>query len=180
MKVKILIGVLVFLMVVNVATIGSFVCLRYKQERRIADFRGHGFSERQGRAPLQAERRRMMRFPREHRKQMRELLREFQTDTAELRLRVHELEAETFELMQRDPVPTAQVDSLLEEISAVKLGISKIATHKMIETKSLLSPEQQEMFFKAMLGPRPDKPGGRLLHEPGGSDKPRGRRRATE
>jgi hypothetical protein len=113
---------------------------------------------------------------------MRELLSEFHFDTAELRFRIHELESETFDLMHRDPVPTAQVDSLLAEISSVQLSISKIATKKMIEAKAFLSPEQQEMFFKALLGPRPDKPGGPMFHERGVKTrpgKPRGRSRGS-
>jgi hypothetical protein len=71
--------------------------------------------------------------------------------------------------MQLDPVPTARVDSLLGEISAARLEISRIAARKLIEAKTVLPPEEQRMFFDAILGARPTPGAG---HEP-----PRGERR---
>jgi hypothetical protein len=53
----------------------------------------------------------------------------------------------------------------------------------MIEAKSFLSPEQQEMFFKALVGSPPEKPGGRRFHKrdrDGGTDRPPDRRRGSD
>jgi hypothetical protein len=79
-------------------------------------------------------------------------------------MRAHRLEGEAFALMQLDTVPTARVDSLLGEISATRFEISRIAARKLIEAKTVLPPEEQRMFFDAILGARPTPPGGHGFH----------------
>lgn len=151
MKLKIIIGVLVFLIVVNVATIGSFVYYRFKQERKIEDTRRPG-THRSDRP--------YSRIHEEHRGKLVQLFREFRSETKDMRNQIHELQNETFSLMQEDPVPTARVDSLLEEISAVHLEISKAATKKMFEARSFLSPEELKAFFNAIQEHGPGARGG--------------------
>jgi hypothetical protein len=94
-------------------------------------------------------------LPPQQREQLEALLQSFRDETIDMRTRIHELETQTFELMQRDPVPMERVDSLLEELSATRLAMSKLTAQKLVEAKSFLSPQQQGMFFDALLGPRP-------------------------
>ena len=160
MKLKILIGVLVFLIVLNLATIGSFVYMRVTQGERTDRWPVPGMmrgTSRPGERAPRAE------FRNEHRKELRKLFREFHSETQDLRLRIHDLQGEAFALMQQDPVPKAEVDSLLEEISTLHLQISKAATQKMIESREFMSPEQMKMFFNAIRGPAPGGRGGPMF-----------------
>lgn len=156
MKIKILIGVLVFLILVNIATIGSFLWML--KWGKPADRFQRDFSRRHTQAPFAGER--PMRHIRpELRNQLRDNFRKLNRETRDLRATIHDLEAQTFSLMQQDPVPIGRVDSLLEEISLARLEISRMATRNMIETHSSLTPEERRMFFDALLGSRPDLPG---------------------
>ena len=155
MKVKLLIGVLVALIVLNLATIGSFVYWRWKAPRSDWDSRAPGVTrvvphprDRPGPpAPF--------RLSREERKQLMTLLSGFRTETVELRGKIHEDENRVFGLMQREEIPRAEVDSLLEEISRARLEIGRLAVDKLIESKAYLSPHQQQRFFDSILQTRP-------------------------
>jgi len=167
MKLKVLVGLLVFLVVLNLAALGTFMYGHLSRPPRPPmPFMSE---ESPGRGAPHAERPWLRRLPPRERGELFELLQEFQHETRDLRMRAHVLEGEAFDLMQLDPVPTARVDSLLGEISAARLEISRIAARKLIEAKTVLPPEEQRMFFDAILGARPTPGAG---HEP-----PRGERR---
>jgi uncharacterized membrane protein len=150
MKLKVLIGILVFLIVLNLATIGTFLYVHFSQQTAEPTGRfGHRADMRAapGMRPGIGER---VRFQHGEREELRAFLHQFREETRELRDRVSDLEREVFELMQTDPVPKQRVDSLLKEISLSQYEISKSAAAKMIEAKKILSPEQQTRFFEAI------------------------------
>jgi uncharacterized membrane protein len=153
MKLKILVGLLVFLVVLNLAALGTFMVGHFSRPPRPPLHGLHGDSAERG--SRGGERPWLRRLPHKERDELFNLLQEFQRETHDLRVRAHSLEGEAFGLMQRDPVPTARVDSLLAEISTARLEISRIAARKLIEAKTVLRPEQQRMFFDAILGARP-------------------------
>jgi len=150
MKLKVLIGFLVLLIILNLATIGTFLYVHFTRSApRHAGWTGprpgmHASSDvREG----TGER---MRFHAHEREELMVLLTQFREDTKQLRDRARDLERKTFDLMQEDAVPVEKVDSLLKEISIVQYEISKEATAKLIEAKKVLSPEQQKHFFEAI------------------------------
>jgi Spy/CpxP family protein refolding chaperone len=156
-KLKILIGILVFLIVLNLATIGTFLFMYLTQDRSAVAERPF-LEKRIGWRPGRSMHP-MMRLDRQERQQLTKLLDDFHMETLDLRMQVDSLETQVIMLMHEEPVPTNEVDSLLERLSAIRLEISKKATKKLIEAKSFLSPEQREMFYKAILQVRPE-PGG--------------------
>ena len=155
MKVKLLIGALIFLIVLNLATIGSFVYTQWKRGQY--DVAPAPVPHRPPRAdrPDQEFPRRAMRLDAAERAELVRLLREFMEETAEQRTRITALEEQAFERMQRTPVPRAELDSLLAEIEKTRLDISRKATDKLIEAKTHLSPEQLEHFYQRILTSRP-------------------------
>jgi uncharacterized membrane protein len=172
MKLKILVGVLVFLIVLNLATIGTFVFMHFNRPAPPqAPFPGMVPQGRpSGRAP------RLRHLAPERREGLVGLLREFRTETAALRERTSDLEGEVFVLLQLDPVPEARVDSLLREISATRLEVSRIAARKLTQAKAILPPEERRLFFDAILEARPAH---RPMDGPGRGERPfegRGRR----
>ena len=170
MKIKLLVGALVALIVLNLATIGSFVYWRWTAPR--ADW-----ESRAPRPPItdrfvptppdQPEAPGPLRLSRDERNQLMSLLSEFRSETVELRAKIHDDEDLVFGLMQRDEIPRAEVDSLLEEISRARLEMGRLAVDKLIESKAYLSPHQQERFFDSILQTRPSRRGEGHHPQPG-------------
>jgi uncharacterized membrane protein len=152
MKLKVLAGVLVFLIVLNLATIGTFLYVHFTRAPGPPALLA---PEEIQRGPARMGRPWFRRLPSEDRDELFSLLREFHAETRDLRTKLRSLENRIFEIMQNDPVAAAAVDSLLEEAAAVRLDISRVATRKLIEAKTILPPEEQRMFFDSILQARP-------------------------
>ena len=165
MKIKLLIGVLVALIVLNLATIGSFVYMRW----RAPDHDKEAWAPRADpdhRRDSRVHRiKRVFRPSGEERKHLMDLLSEFRTQTDGLRQKIFEDENRVFDLMQREDVPRVEVDSLLEEISNSRLEMQQQAVEKLIESKAHLSPQQQQHFFDSILQTRPGGHTGQRRHQ---------------
>jgi uncharacterized membrane protein len=156
-KLKLLIGVLVFLIVLNLATIGSFVYMRWTSEPPdlvppAPPSQGEIEMGRPG--PRGTRPHERFRLRPEERAELGRLLAELRSETADLELRIAELERQVFERVQEQPVDRDEIDSLLTEISAARLAISRAAADKLIEAKAHLTPDQQELFYRAILHAR--------------------------
>jgi Spy/CpxP family protein refolding chaperone len=153
MKLKIWITVLAFLTIVNAVALGTFLFVHFTQGPVAPELRRPGFRRTlgEGRSPG-------LRFRSEEREQLKTLMHDFRSETRDLRRQAHAIENEVFDQMQEDPVDRAAVDSLLDELSVVRLEISKKATENLLEAKEFLSPQQQKTFYRAILG---ERPGGR-------------------
>lgn len=163
MKLKVLVGILVILIAVNLATIGSYL-YRLNRDgdrgRRNAPMPAMFHPERPGGIRGDGPGRALMgKLSREERDQMMQLLSELRMETEDLRILIHAMESDVMMALRQDSIPKERVDSLLQEISAAHLQISHKATNKLIEAKSYLSPEQQELFYDAMLKARAYGPG---------------------
>ena len=157
MKVKVLVGVLVFLIAVNLGTIGSYVY-----------FQLTGNNQRQGFGKLEE-------FPeplpsgmelhlnRQQRHQLMSVLRNFNAESREARIQIRELEGEIFRYMQEDPVPLEKVEQNLKKMSDLHLEVTQMAVKKMIDAKQFLTPQQQRRFFISIMRERPEMPEGRRI-----------------
>jgi Spy/CpxP family protein refolding chaperone len=160
MKLKVWITVLSFLTVMNLAALGAL--LLNSPDGRPRDSRGRGFEGRRGGRDNPR-----LELRREEREQMRQLMDTFRNDTRDLRQRADQLEDRLVEMMSEDTVDSLAIDSLLLDLSAVRLEIGRKATANLIAAKQFLSPRQQEMFYRAVLGVRPggpppgERPGGK-------------------
>jgi len=156
MKLRTWVVVLSFLMVMNLTAVVAFLFMR-SHEPDDRGFRGRG-----SRGPFME--RGPHGFESEERERLMTLIHDFRTETGDLRDRAKGLEDEIMEQLQRERVDRVAVDSLLKEISAVRLEISEEATGKLIEAKEFLTPRQQKMFYRAILGARPGEgPPGKPL-----------------
>ncbi len=149
MKLKILIGALIFLIAVNLATIGSYLYLQWRAPRFTA-------------APPEAlppgpE----LRLDRAQQQQLRMLLRDFKQEVQPLERRVQELEERIFELLQKEPGNREVIEQHLQEISRLRFEISKRMLAKFEETREFLSPVQQKRFYDLLMRARPAPPAGR-------------------
>jgi hypothetical protein len=159
-KLKLLVGTLLFLIVLNLATIGSFLYSQWRQGSRYeAPPVAHPGDRRGERA------RHTHRIAPENREELRRLLGQLHEETADLREQINELETEAVGLLERDPVPRDSLDRIVEQIAGLRLEVNRRALDKLIESKVHLDPQQQRIFFRMVLGSRPDRHTG-LDHKP--------------
>jgi hypothetical protein len=155
MKLKVLVGILIILIVINLATIGSYFYMLHKHDGRFwhrppLPWMTH--LERPDRPPRERPGRALMqRLSRTEREQLTQLLTDLRMETEDLRTSIHTMESEVMEALRQDSIPLQRVDSLLKDIADIHLEISHEATNKLIEAKSYLSPEQQALFYDAIL-----------------------------
>lgn len=172
MKVKILIGVLLLLIAVNLATIGSYVYLRFKAPSypRIVNrmpMMGPRFNRMRGRRPMP-----MLRLNHNQRQQLFKLLHDFRQETQPERRQIHILERKTFRMMQQNPVPMDSVNENLKQISNVRYEISQKIIKKLMAAKSYLTPRQQHAFYNAIMRARVEQSNMPPSQAPGKSQLP--------
>ncbi len=166
MKLKILVGILIFLIILNLATIGSYIYFQINKPEspHAEDFQPPGPGSGQFGPPPRLQ------LDQQQRQQLRALLWEFKEDTQSLEEEILQLQGKIFQLMQRESVPEKEIYEKLADIANLRLEISKKATQKLINAKEFLTPVQQEHFYRALImHAGPGKPGphrhrGRGMH----------------
>jgi Spy/CpxP family protein refolding chaperone len=152
MKTKVLVGILLFLIVINLSTIGVFVYhllspLPMKTELFPPDVdRPPGMMG--GESP-------MMKMQPEVRERMHALMLRFHDDVADLQARIFSLEDSTVAMLKNDPPPMNRVNENLKKLSDLRLLINQKAVHNLLQAKSFLTQDQQDMFFRAIMQARP-------------------------
>jgi uncharacterized membrane protein len=139
MKVKVLIGALVVLVIMNVAALGSFLFL-------------HLHARHQGtmREPM-AHRWVMRNVPEKDRDRLFRTMRSIHDDLRPLAEDTGKLEDDLIRSMRQDPAPRAHIDSLLEQISKNRLEIARRATDRMIAMGDSLTPDERGHMVDAMM-----------------------------
>jgi len=165
-KTKFLVGILVFLIVVNVAILGTYLYVRFLAPEDPA----FGFP---GGGPPPV----MMDLDPAAREQLRDVMMEFRQEARPLQEQIAQAEDSIALLLGQDPVPTEAMDGLFKRIADIRVSINRMAVQRLVQAKSFLSPEQQRVFFRAILEARPRMgPRGGFGRGPFmGSDSGRGR-----
>ncbi len=160
MKIRILVGVLVLLILVNLGTIGTYLYLHFTHRPEPPALDGGP------RPPLAA-------LSPEQREKLGDLMEGFRRETRDLNEQARMLEDSTVALLERNPVPDDLVDAQLKQLADLRLEISKKAARKLALAKSFLSADQQQGFFMSVMKARPAFPGG--PPPPPGAGMPPGR-----
>ena len=162
MKTKVLVGVLLFLIVINLSTIGVFVYhILYPppKEGEIPPFEGRPpMGPGGGASP-------MMNVKPEVMEHIHKLMAQFHEDVNGLQQQVFEIEDSTVAMLKNNPPPMDRVNENLKRASDLRLLISQKAVHNLLAAKSLLPPEHQDMFLRAIIQARPQA--GRMGGEMG-------------
>ena len=150
MKTRLLVGALLFLIVVNLATIGTHLYHQFcvPEEMRRAPGRG---------GPPE-----LMNLPEEKRQQVMELMRSFHDEVIPIEKAIQAIDDSLTLLLQRDDVPMQRINELLKRNEGLKFEISSTAVQRLIKAKAFLTPEQQRILFRSILEARP-----RMRHEDG-------------
>jgi Spy/CpxP family protein refolding chaperone len=151
MKTKVLVGILLFLIIVNLSTIGVFVFHMLRGSLEPEPMSPEGGRPEGMMAPGSP----MMRLQPEVRERMHKLMVSFREDTRDLQQKIFILEDTTVALLKNDPPPMGRVSDNLKQISDLRLLINQKAIHSLIQAKAFLPPDQQDMFFRAIMQARP-------------------------
>jgi len=151
MKTKVLVGILLFLIVINLSTIGVFVFHMLRGPKEAEPFAAEGGRQAGTMAPESP----MMRLQPEVRERMHKLMTSFREETRELQQKIFVLEDTTVALLKNDPPPMGRITDNLKQISDLRLLINQKAIHNLLQAKSFLPPEQQDIFFRAIMQARP-------------------------
>jgi uncharacterized membrane protein len=138
MKLKILVGALVFLIVVNVAAIVAFVLVQTRHPRPRGEWRNHAHE-------------RLANLDRDKRRALFATMRQFHEESRDLIEQTHAMENEAITAMGENPVPRARIDSLLQQISDNRLEIARRVTDRMIAMGESLSPEDRKHVMAALM-----------------------------
>lgn len=149
MKIKVLVGALIFLIIINLATIGSYV---YIQMRHHHAPYGERFQPPFAGPPLRGME---MGLDRRQRHELMRLLEELGDSTETLRGQVGNIEKEIFDLLQQEPVPTVQIEERMQQIADLRLQMSRRALAMFVKSKQFLTPEQQRHFYRMLINARP-------------------------
>ena len=136
MKTKVLVGILLFLIVINLSTIGVFVYhLLSPSPMKTEMFPPDG-----GRAPgMMGGDSPMMKMEPEVMERMHALMLRFREDIADLQSRAFTLEDSTVAMLKNDPPPMDRVNDNLKKLSDIRLLINQKAIHNLLQAKSFLT-----------------------------------------
>jgi uncharacterized membrane protein len=154
MKVKLLVGALVVLVVMNIATIGAFLFVQLHHSPAPVSWRGRDRAE-------QLHERLLGDLSRPERRRLFGAMRSFHEETRSLYEETAALERDLITSMNESPAPRAHIDSLLQQISANRLEFARRATDRMIAMGDSLTPEERAHMIEALMRMRQGPPGER-------------------
>jgi Spy/CpxP family protein refolding chaperone len=152
MKTKVLVGILLFLIVINLSTIGVFVYHLIRPgtpDPELIPPEGVPPQAMMGRGMP------MMRLQPEAREQMMKLMAGFREEIRTYQQQIFALEDSTVALLIVDPPPMTRVNENLKKLADLRLLINEKAVHNLLKAKKFLGPEEQEAFFRAIMQARP-------------------------
>jgi Spy/CpxP family protein refolding chaperone len=173
MKVKLLVGALALLIVMNLAALGAFLVVQTHHRSPMGwhhgGDRGAARMGDRGGARARLHDHLMGQLGPEERKKLFASMKEFHEKNGDMMRQTHMMEEDAIASMRQDPVPRAHIDSLLQQISANRLEIARHATDQMIALGKTLTPDQREHLMDAIMHMRGDGPPG---PPPDGDDDP--------
>ena len=165
MKTKVLVGVLLFLIVINLSTIGVFVYHLVKPAPPEL-----GLAAGDGVPPpgMMGGGMPMMRLNPEAREKMHKLMVAFREEIEGYQEQMFTLEDSSVAWLKHDPPPMSRISENLKKIADLRLLINEKAVHNLLQAKKFLTPEEQEMFFRAIMQARPQgmRMGGAMSRSP--------------
>lgn len=161
MKTKVLVGALAFLFILNLATVGTWLYVRWAGPSSESTLPVGGPPEL------------MRELDETTRQQLRAVMVDFRREVMPLQHEVRSAEDSIALLLQQDPVSVPSIRIALRRVADLRTEISLRAVERLVATKKFLTPDQQRIFFRAIMDARPRGPrgSGAGMH-PGGSMRP--------
>jgi Spy/CpxP family protein refolding chaperone len=173
MKVKTMVGTLIFLIVLNIGVLGTIVYLNIAdQQPPIARFLN---PEPRFEPPFAGQLEQIENLTPEQQQKMVQLVESYQSDIESLQKEIHALEQEMFQmLINEEKIDPMETEEILQKIAEFRLQISKHALESLKKSKTFLTEEQQETFIRRImstgrkpnLGTGPNGPNPPMLNRP--------------
>ncbi|MDX1638092.1 MAG: hypothetical protein R3281_08995 [Balneolaceae bacterium] len=161
MKVKTMVGALIFLIVLNIGLLGTIVYLHVTDRKPpIARFMD---PKPKFEAPFTQPFDSVENLSAEQRKKLVQVLQSFRTEVEPQREQILRLEEKMFTvLIEQDSSSTDSIRNTMREIAEIRLQIGDQALESLQEAKKFLSERQQRIFIRRIMsagrGPGPDGP----------------------
>ena len=133
-KLKILVGILVFLILLNLATIGTFLYFQAKKPD-FKDFKSRYFSE----------------LPMEKKQLIKNSFRQYREDAKEVMEAIRQNERKLYELLIAEEVDSTAIYNTLNEINRLHEQKSLKGIERLLALKKELTPEEQRIVFRIIL-----------------------------
>lgn len=150
MKFPALVGTLVFLAIVNIVAVDTYLYYKFVHQADVASPVAPGAAV--ARTGVDGA---VSKLDAAQRKEIRRIKNEYRNETDRIYSRIKELEDEMYHLVQEDPVSQARIERNLSEHGDLRLKLKRIALAKMIETRSILTPAQKEELFRGIFRSTP-------------------------
>ena len=152
MKIKLLVGGLVFLIIINLVTIGTFLYLQFNKS-------DHRFKYRAQDSlmipPFLHSDNRGERLSKEQREKLFGLFDKFRKETKDVNEEIRVTQEEIKDILMSETVNELELNEKMQKIADLRLDISTRAVKNIIEAKSFLTGEQIEHFVRAIMQFRP-------------------------
>ena len=151
MKIKVLIGILVFLILLNLATIGTWVYLHFISPPE-PKFPESGW--KWNRPPMPRLRPPIHHLPLEQQQKLRSLLKELRQAKRPLESELRELHFQLREALQDTNVSMDSLQTLLDSLAAVQRQINEVVIQHFLKARQLLPAEQYQQLLNHLRLPR--------------------------
>ncbi|UCH65879.1 MAG: periplasmic heavy metal sensor [Ignavibacterium sp.] len=152
MKIKLLVGGLIFLIIINLATIGTFLIMQLSKDEQKFKYRAQDSLMI---PPFLHPDSRGERLNDEQRQKLFGMFKKFRTETREVNEEIKVLQHEIQELLMSEEINEEELNAKMQKIAELRLSISRAAIKNIIEAKTFLTPEQVEHFVRAIMHFRP-------------------------
>ena len=155
MKIKVLIGILVFLIVLNLATMGTWVYYQFLRPAQPAGraVPAQGLLHRPGQPPP------MVNLEPDQRRKFRQLLREMHQSKRPIQHQLRQLHYRLRLALSDTTVSADSLRVLLDSLAMVQRQLNDMTIDYFLQARKFLTPQQREQLFRFML-----LPGGRQRH----------------
>ncbi|HLX13090.1 MAG TPA: periplasmic heavy metal sensor, partial [Bacteroidota bacterium] len=140
MNVKLLIGILIFLVIVNLATTGTYLFLTLRHHAEPAPVLGGGPPP-----PIPMD------LSSDQQEKLHQLMRSFHDDTRAMHDSIKTVEDSTMSMLQHNPVDRQAIEALMATAASLHLRISERAVQSLMDAKAFLTPEQQKHFYNMIM-----------------------------
>ncbi|MEJ2193892.1 MAG: periplasmic heavy metal sensor [Ignavibacteriaceae bacterium] len=148
MKIKLLVGGLVFLIIINLVTIGTFLYLQFNKSEQRFKYRPQDslmippFLHPDGRGKN---------LNKEQREKLFGMFEKFRKETKDVNEEINVLQEEIRDQLMSETFDEAELNQKMQRVADLRLDISRRAVKNIIEAKSFLTPRQIEHFVRAIM-----------------------------
>jgi len=143
---KVLSGVLIFSIALNLAVIGTFLYHR---------FRGPGYPPPEFGKEVQGRFFRNLDIPLPKKEKLFTLMKSFRDESRPLQERIYSNEKHLIEQIENEESSREEINTTLDTLAALRLRQSQKAINHFLKARAFLSPPQQRRLFEMILRMRP-------------------------